>query len=106
MPPTFLQPDNPFIKVSPESVSINYNGQNHSMAIEDIENVYLKKTKMNYIPSFINTIVPLEKRYKLFIRTNDSKELKIKIKAAEKQHFINLVFHIRKEKANLNKSVA
>jgi len=100
-------PENPYIKADNSSVAINYQGQSHKLQIHNIANVYLKKSKMTYIPSFMNTMFSYyEKRYKLYIRTNDSSEIRIKVKAGERQYFLGLISHIRNEKARIATSLA
>ncbi len=91
-----LSQENPFIKVKNENIKINYKGQNYHFEIEEIMSVYLKKSKMNYIPAFMSPIFStLGKRYKLYIRKNDSTETQIRISPSEKKYFIGLISHIK-----------
>lgn len=99
--------ETPYIKADGDQIAINYNGQKHNLPIDNIANVYLKKKKRAFIPAFMNTVISLyDKRYKLYIRTDDSHEISIKVKPEEKAHFINLISHIRKAKAQKRISVA
>ena len=98
----------PHVKIYDDSaVGIDTDGKKYLISLDNIRKIYIKKRKTTYFPSFMGMIMfHYEKRYRLHIRTEDEQEIKIPVKAEERQHFIDMISFVRKLKSKKEATLA
>lgn len=104
---TAPMPENAYVKIYDEAIAISFNGKTYTIGIDNIRKMYLKKKKNTFFPAFMGMMVShYDKSYKLCIRTEDEQEIKISLKADERQYVLGLISFIRQLKAKNKPGIA
>lgn len=87
--------DNSFVTIKNQELDIHYRQNNLVVDLDSVSKIYLTKKKSRY-----ETWMPILRRfldteYNLCIRTRDNKEIRIDVKASEKQFFIEPIAMVR-----------
>ncbi len=100
-------PENAYVKIHDEAIDISFHGKKYLIGIDNIRKMYLKKKKNIFFPAFMGIMVShYDKNYRLYIRTEDEQEIKIGLKAYERQYFLGLISFIRNLKAKNEPGIA
>ncbi|RZJ36028.1 MAG: hypothetical protein EOO51_03040 [Flavobacterium sp.] len=87
--------DNSFVTIKDQELDIHYRQNNFVVDLHSVSKMYLTKKKSRYeawIPILRRFMDP---EYNLCIRTRDNKEIRMDVKASEKQFFIEPIAVVR-----------
>lgn len=91
-------PNNPYIFLEKETVTITCGKQNHNIHLHNINKIHITKRKSGYWENFIGQLLHIpDTHYNLNIETHDKRSIKIKINPLERFFCIRLVSMVRKE---------
>ena len=89
-------PNNPYIFLEEDEVSIKVGTTNHNIPLKSINKIHITKRKSGYIENFVGQLLHIpETHYNLNIETRDKGWLKIKINPLERFFCIKLVSVLR-----------
>lgn len=87
--------DNPYVTIQNQEIDICYRKRNYRIALDKISKMYLTKKKASHWYDRFLT----DDDYDLCIKTQDNDDITIKVKAFEKQYFIDPIAVVRKLKS-------